>query len=154
MCAQRCLREVRRVPPRWIANYGEEDKSKEVKLVIKSLACTRMELHNSRLATSAKLRAEWDRRLEKNSVAVDVLNSNRQLWQMAGGADPDTLANPTELSVEQCNVTVQVLHSMLQKHGPKGGFDSFVEDIEKAVKMLRVVCWGLIASCLGVDVPP
>jgi len=85
--------------------------------------------------------------LEKNSVAVDVLNSNRQLWQMAGGADPDTLANPSELTVEQCRVTVQVLHSMLEKHGPNGGLDSFVEDIDKAVKMLRVASLDLRASC-------
>ena len=100
------------------------------------------------------LRYEWDKRLDKNAAAVDVLNSNRQLWQMAGGADPDTLANTTELSLEQCHVTAQVLHSMLEKHGPQGGFDSFVEDIEKAVKMLRFVSPELITPRLGIDMCP
>ena len=74
----------------WCANYMDDDQTKEVKLVIRSLACTRMELHHSRLATSVKLRAEFDRRLDKNSRAVDSLNGNRQLWLTAGGPDPDT----------------------------------------------------------------
>ena len=73
------------------------------------------------------------RRLEKNAVAVDVLNSNRQLWEAAGGLDPDTLASPTEISLDQCAKTVEVLQAMLQKHGPRGGLDSFTEDIENAV---------------------
>ena len=122
----------------------DEDQTKEVKLVIRSLACTRMELHHSRLASSAKLRAEFDRRLENNTRAVDSLNGNRQLWLTTGGPDPDTLGNPTELCLERCAATVQVLKDMLQKHGPKGGLDSFVEDIEQAVKRLKVVTWEAI----------
>ena len=73
------------------------------------------------------------RRLEKNAVAVDVLNSNRQLWEAAGGLGPDTLASPTEITLEQCAKTVEVLQAMLQKHGPSGGLDSFTQDIENAV---------------------
>ena len=122
---------------------GDEDKTKEVKLVCRSMACTRMELHQSRLATSAKLRAEWDRRLENNAVAVDVLNSNRQLWMTAGGVDPETLVSPTEPSLDHCARTVQLLRAMLQKHGPRGGLDSFVQDIEGAVQMMKVVSHAL-----------
>ncbi len=128
----------------WIANYGEEDKTKDVKMICRSMAVTRMELHQSRLATSAKLRAEWDRRLEKNAVAVDALNSNRQLWLTAGGPDPEGLTNPSEMSLEHCAKTIRVLQAMLQKHGPRGGLDSFLQDIESAVKMMRVVSWEAI----------
>ena len=129
---------------RWIANYGEEDKTKEVKLICRSMACVKMELHQARLATSAKLRAEWDRRLDKNSAGVDILNSNLQLWTKAGGTDPETLASPTEIMLEHCAKTVEVLQAMLQKHGPQGGLDSFVQDIEGAVKMLKVAQLCLI----------
>ncbi len=108
------------------------------------MACARLELHQARLATSAKLRAEWDRRLEKNAVAVDVLNSNRSLWMAAGGADPETLATPTEISLDRCENTVRVLQAMIQKHGPRGGLDSFVQDIEGAVRMMKVVSWEAI----------
>ena len=112
------------------------------------MACTRLELHQSRLATSAKLRAEWDRRLEKNAVAVDVLNSNRLLWMTAGGADPETLISPTEISLDHCARTVQLLQAMLQKHGPRGGLDSFVQDIETAAKMMKVVSCKLSLEIL------
>ena len=118
---------------------GEEDRSKEVKLVCRSAACTRLELHAARLATSTKLRAEWDRRLEKNSAAADVLNSNRRLWLHVGGKEPDTLVSPTEPSIDHCYKIVEVLQGMLQQHGPRGGLDSFVQDIEVAVKMMKVV---------------
>ncbi len=113
-------------------------------MICRSMACARLELHQARLATSAKLRAEWDRRLEKNAVAVDVLNSNRSLWMAAGGADPETLASPTEISLDRCANTVRVLQAMIQKHGPRGGLDSFVQDIEGAVRMMKVVSWEAI----------
>ena len=108
------------------------------------MAFVKMELHRSRHATSAKLRNEWDKRLEKNSAAVDVLNSNRQLWHSAFGPDPESLGNPTEGLLEQCNRSVVILHAMLEKHGPRGGLDSHVQDITSAVKMLKVVSWDAI----------
>ena len=87
-----------------------------------------MELHRARLATSAKLRAEWDRRLDKNALAIDILSSNQQLWESAGGPDPESLGNPTESGLDHCAKTVVVLQAMLAKHGPSGGLDSFVQD--------------------------
>ena len=117
-------------------------------MVCRSAACTRLELHQARLATSTKLRAEWNRRLEKNAVAVDVLNSNRRLWLKAGGDEPDSLTSPAEISIDRCNKTVEVLQAMLQKHGPQGGLDSFVQDIEAAVKMMKVVTWESIRKDL------
>ena len=105
----------------WVANFGEEDKTKEVKLICRSLACMRMELHKARLATSAKLRAEWDKRLDKNALAVDCLNSNRDLWMRAGGPDPELLVTPSESLLEESARTVAILHQMLEKHGPCGG---------------------------------
>ena len=37
-----------------------------------------------------------------------------------------------------------MLHAMLEKHGPRGGLDSHVQDITTAVKMLKVVSWDAI----------
>ena len=68
-----------------------------------------------------------------------MLNSNRQLWHSAYGPDPESLGNPTEGLLEQCNRSVAILNAMLEKHGPRGGLDSHVQDIETAVKMLKVV---------------
>ena len=85
------------------------------------MACIKMELHKARLATSSKLRAEWEKRLENNSRAVDELNTNRQLWIQAGGPDPELLVSPTEIHIDQCSKAVEMLEKMLVKNGPKGG---------------------------------
>ena len=73
------------------------------------------------------------RRLDKNAAAVDVLNSNRDIWFAAGGPDIEPLANPTEPMIDHCKRTVTVLQAMLEKHSAQGGLDSHVEDITNPV---------------------
>ena len=73
------------------------------------------------------------RRLDKNATAVDVLQSNRDIWFAAGGPDIEPLASPTEPMIDHCKRTVTVLQAMVQKHGAQGGLDSHVEDITNAV---------------------
>ena len=104
----------------WIANLDEEDQTKEAKMIFRSLSCMRMELCKARLATSQKLRAEWDRRLDNNSIAVDRIQENRELWLQAGGPDPDSLQAPTEILLAEAKRTVDVLSLILEKHGPGG----------------------------------
>ena len=105
-----------------------------------------MELTRTRLATTSKLRQEWDRRLENNALSVDRLLSNRGLWLQAGGIDPVMLATPTEMHLEEASRTVGTLRAMLERHGPAGGLDTFVEDIHGAVKKLKVVSWESIRN--------
>ena len=78
------------------------------------------------------------RRLDKNVAAVDVLQSNRDIWFAAGGPDIEVLASPTEPMIDHCNRTVTVLHAMPEKHGAQGGLDSHVEDITNAVPGLNL----------------
>ena len=78
------------------------------------------------------------RRLDKNAAAVDVLQSNRDIWFAAGGPDIEPLVSPTEPMIDHCNRTVTVLHAMLLKHGAHGGLDSHVEDITNAVPGLSL----------------
>ena len=47
---------------RWVANYNDEDQTKEVKMICRSLVCMRLELHQNRTATTVKVKAEFDRR--------------------------------------------------------------------------------------------
>ena len=56
----------------WVSNLDSEDQSVEVKLVFRSLNSLRIDLCTSRLATTAKLRSEWDRRL-----AMHMCSSSR-----------------------------------------------------------------------------
>ena len=45
----------------WVANAAEEDKTHPVKLKCRSLACLRLELQTSRVATISKLKKEWEK---------------------------------------------------------------------------------------------
>lgn len=128
----------------WVANLDEDDKTKEAKLTCRSLACLRIELCKTRLATTEKLRNEWEKRLENNALAVDRIHEHRQLWFKAGGIDPELLATPNEYQLEAVAKTLQILTVMLDKLGPTGGLDSFVEELQAAASKLRVVSWEAI----------
>ncbi len=130
----------------WVANLESEDQTVDAKLICRSVACIRMELCTARLATSQKLRQEWDKRLENNSLAVDRIQANRDIWLRAGGCDPEVLNTPTEIHLEAVARTVNTLNAMLEKYGPRGGLDSFVEEIQNAVQMLKVVSWEAIRN--------
>jgi len=84
--------------------------------------------------------------LENNSLAVDRLQQNRDLWIKAGGCDPELLATPTEHHMDHVTKTVQTLNAMLDKYGPYGGLDSFVGEIQSAMKMLKIVSWEAIRA--------
>ena len=59
----------------WIVNYGaDEDMTKEVKFICRSMAFVKMELHRSRHATSAKLRNLGD---GLNGITAVALVVNR-----------------------------------------------------------------------------
>ena len=116
----------------WIANMDDDDQTRHARMICRSLACLRMELCESRVATSDKLRKEWEKRLENNAMAVDRLQENRQLWLSAGGPDPEMLGTPTPQQLEDVAKTLGTLDAMLEKHGPTGGLDSFIEEIKAA----------------------
>ena len=62
--------------PCWfVANAADPDKTVAVKLVCRTLVALKMELQNSRVASSDKLRREWERRLEDNGAAAATLPS-------------------------------------------------------------------------------
>ena len=98
----------------------------------------------TRLATTEKLRNEWERRLENNANAVDRIQEHRDLWFEAGGMDPDMLRTPSELHLDAVAKTVQTLTLMLEKCGPTVGLDSFVEELRIATSKLKVVSWEAI----------
>jgi len=128
----------------WIANMDETDQTQDARMICRSLACLRMELCSSRIASSQKLRQEWDKRLENNSLAVDRLQENRELWLRAGGPDPEQLASPTEFHMEEVSKTLSTLAAMLERHGPTGGLDSFVEEIKARLPHILCAPWTII----------
>ena len=104
----------------------------------------RMELQKSRLATAKLLAQEWEKRLDTNSDSVDAIANNQALWMQAGGVEVDHLLTPTEMQIAESKRVVEILHRMLEKHGGKGGLDSYVAEMDRAVSQLKVVSWQAI----------
>ena len=130
----------------FVANAGEPDKTSPVKLVAKSLASLRLELRAARCATAVKLRQTWERRLEENGMAADVLLNNADLWRHVRGPDPETLRNPFEIDLKAARLAVHRLRCMLITHGPNAqdGLDVYAEEIFRAVGQLKEVTWEAI----------
>ncbi len=82
---------------------------------------------------------------------MDRIQENRNLWLQAGGCDPDLLATPSEIQLEEVKRVLTTLDAMLEKNGPRGGLDSFVAEIKAAAALLKVVTWEAIwTDSLGV----
>ena len=64
-------------------NASEGDLSARPKLLCKSLGVLRAELHQSQVATIAKVRAERQRRRDRNHATERLLKQNPALQQFA-----------------------------------------------------------------------
>ena len=105
----------------WVANASvahaedEEEAEAPVKLICRSLQVLRLELKATRCATSLKLRQEWERRLETNARAADVLENNIHLWRHVGGPSPDRMRQPAEGDVLAAQTAVNNLRRLLTR---------------------------------------
>ena len=72
--------EKENAPCWWLITPGEEDLTKPPTILSRSLLGLRLELNQTRMATSQKLRHTYEARAEANAAAVDVLHHNEHLW--------------------------------------------------------------------------
>ena len=132
---------------RFLANAAEEDRSKAPKLLHRSLACLRIELGQSRIATSAKLKAEWERRSTDNSTAADVLHANAQVWKAVQGPAPEDLFRPTPQALLEARRAADDLeHIVTAQQRWHDGFDVFAQECVEAARALRPLDWSAIHS--------
>jgi hypothetical protein len=130
---------------RFLANAAETDRTKPPKLLCRPLVCLRIELAQSRIATSAKLKAEWERRSADNSTAVDVLHANAQLWNIVHGPSPEDLFRPTAQALAEARRAADDLEgiSRSRKQFPDG-YDVFAKECVDAARQLRPLDWSAI----------
>ena len=128
----------------WIVNPCDV-ASKPPRLLSRSLVCLRLELNAKRCATSLKLRLEWERRLEDNARAVDVLQSNQHLWKHVAGPSPELLLKPSTAQLEAAQKASLALQQLVGMRGDEqDGLDTFGEEVIAAVGKLTVVSWDAI----------
>ena len=87
----------------FVSNAGVEDKTVQPKFMLRSLATLRVFLKNTRIATSQRIRNEYERRLLMNQEVVEVLRSNCQLWTLVDGPCVEYLSEPSEEALDRAN---------------------------------------------------
>ena len=125
----------------WIVNGADTDKSKAPSLLSRSLACLRLELNQTRCATSAKLRQCYEKRAEDNAKAVDVLHSNQHLWRHVAGPEPESLFRPTAFQLGKCREAAERLGELKAKEENRDGLNQFAEELINAVSALKSLEW-------------
>ena len=66
----------------FVANAGVEDKNAEPKFLHRSLATLRVHLKNTRVATTKRIKDEYESRRQKNRDAIEVLEANFKMWNL------------------------------------------------------------------------
>ena len=130
----------------WLTNASTNDTSQQPKFVARSLVTMKIQLSHQRIATTAKLKQEYETRLQRNEEACSVLSSNWQLWvQTVHGPCPDSLLRPTETLLTQARAAGEVLGRLAEHYKDAGdGTGIYAEECKKAVDSLRRVSWAAI----------
>ena len=121
-------------------NPEESDKSKPPSLLSRSLALVNLELNATRVATTAKLRNEFEKRAQENADAVSVLHNNQHLWDSVGGLCPDKFFRPSTKDIEHATWCCETLRRLAEPEDRDGNVE-FAEEIAKAVGNLKSVEW-------------
>ena len=88
-----------------------------------------MQLHQDRCATSAKLRREWERRLEDNAAAVAALTKTACWWEHVDGPNVELLRDPTPVILAEAQHCSAALSRMVEEHKPQDGAETLVDEI-------------------------
>ena len=130
----------------WVTNASATDKSVEPKFVARTLVGMKIELQHMRLATTAKLKQEYELRLQRNEEACAVLLSNLQLWAgVVHGPCPESLLRPTAELLKQTKAAGEVLERLaIEYKDAGGGTGIYATECKKAVDSLRSVSFEAI----------
>ena len=101
--------EKESVPCWFITNAGCEDQGAEPKFLLRSLAMLRLHLKAARVATTQKIKQEYENRKQKNLEAIVVLEANFKMWNLVNGPCPEHLKDPSEESLYYANEAKQHL---------------------------------------------
>ena len=99
-------------------NATEADKTKEPSLISRSVAVLKLELAESQIASTAKLRKEFQKRSDDNSMACDVLHNHQHLWASVGGPLVESLFRPSAGDIEQAKQCCDTLQKMTEGDDP------------------------------------
>ena len=112
------------------------------------MATLRLELSHNRVATTEKLRKEWERRKDTNVRAVVVLMNNLHLWSHVDGPAPETeLLDPSEVTLLAAKDCCSALAHLADEHGDnRNELAVYVSEITEAVSSIQLLSWESIRT--------
>ena len=93
-------------------NPKEEDQTKAPSLLSRSVGLLRLELSNSQIASTEKLRKEFITRSEENSKACNILHNHQHVWASVDGPPVEALFRPSLRDIEQAKQCGETLQKM------------------------------------------
>ena len=120
----------------FVSNAGVEDKGAEPKFLHRSLATLKVHLKNTRVATTKRIKDEYERRRDKNRDAIDVLEANSQLWNLVGGPCVEYLAEPSEEALDRAHEAKELLLKIRAQEDAPDNAAQIAHDMIKAVNAL------------------
>ena len=118
-------------------NPTEPDKTKAPSLLSRSVGLLRVEISESQIASTSKLRKEFEKRSEDNSVACDVLHNHQHVWASVGGPQVESLFRPSVANLEKAKQCSETLEQMAE--GDEGFSDCRL--VKYASPVLRVTLY-------------
>ena len=87
-------------------------------MIQRSIGLLKVELTENKVASTAKLRREFEKRSDDNSAACNVLNNHQHLWASVGGPQVDSLFRPSIGDIEQAKECCGTLQKMAEGDDP------------------------------------
>ena len=125
----------------WVVNAADEDRLKPPSFLSRSLACLRLELNQTRCATSAKLRQCYEKRADDNAKVVGVLHNHIHLWKHVAGPEAESLFRPSADQLAKCRQAVERLGELKAREENRDGLHEFAEEIINAIPLLNSLEW-------------
>ena len=123
--------------PCWfVANAGVENQDAEPKFLLRSLASLRVHLKHLRMATTQKIRTEYDGRVQRNLEAVEVLAANFKMWNHVGGPCFEYLKDPSEEALERAHEAKEFLIKLRDQPESGDNTPAIASECIKAVDAL------------------
>jgi hypothetical protein len=120
----------------FVANAGVENQEAEPKFLLRSLASLRVHLKNLRIATTQKIRTEYDSRVQRNLEAVAVLEANFKMWNHVGGPCFVYLTDPSEEALDRAHEAKECLAKLRDQPESGDNTPAIASECIKAVDAL------------------
>ena len=123
----------------FVTNAGVEDKTLKPNFLFRSLATLKVHLKNTRVATSRKIKDEYEYRKDKNREAVAVLEANLQMWTLVGGPCVEYLTEPSDEALALAHKAKEVLLRIRAQEDAPDNAAQIASDMIMAVNNLTSI---------------